>query len=56
MEATVKTKDKLTGDPPKNKGGAPKKRVKRGTILAFLAAALIQLLAFIPASFALPLI
>jgi hypothetical protein len=33
MEATVKTKDKLPGDPPKNKGGAPKKRVKRELII-----------------------
>ena len=33
MEATVKTKDKLSGDQPKNKGGAPKKRVKRELII-----------------------
>ena len=33
MEATVKTKDKLPGDQPKNKGGAPKKRVKRELII-----------------------
>ena len=33
MEATIKTKDKLSGDQPKNKGGAPKKRVKRELII-----------------------
>ena len=33
MEATTKTKDKLSGDQPKNKGGAPKKRVKRELII-----------------------
>ena len=33
MEATVKTKDKLPGEKPKNKGGAPKKRVKRELII-----------------------
>ena len=33
MGATVKTKDKLPGDQPKNKGGAPKKRVKRELII-----------------------
>jgi len=33
MEATVKTKDKIPGDQPKNKGGAPKKRIKRELII-----------------------
>ena len=33
MEATKRTKDKLPGDQPKNKGGAPKKRVKRELII-----------------------
>jgi hypothetical protein len=33
MEAGTKTKDKLPGDQPKNKGGAPKKRVRRELII-----------------------
>jgi hypothetical protein len=33
MEATTKTKDRPPGDLPKNKGGAPKKRVKRELII-----------------------
>jgi hypothetical protein len=33
MGTTVKTKHKLTGDQPKNKGGAPKKRVRRELII-----------------------
>jgi hypothetical protein len=33
METTTKTKDKLSGDRPKNKGGAPKKRVRRELII-----------------------
>ena len=33
MEATTKTKDRPPVDLPKNKGGAPKKRVKRELII-----------------------
>ena len=33
MEAKAKTKDKLSGVQPKNKGGAPKKKVKRELII-----------------------
>jgi hypothetical protein len=33
MEAITKKKDKPPGDLPKNKGGAPKKRVKRELII-----------------------
>jgi hypothetical protein len=33
MEAIAKIKDKLLGDQPKNKGGAPKKRVRRELII-----------------------
>jgi hypothetical protein len=33
MEATAKIKDRLPGVVPKNKGGAPKKRVKRELII-----------------------
>jgi hypothetical protein len=33
MEATTKTKGRLPADQPKNKGGAPKKRVKRELII-----------------------
>jgi hypothetical protein len=33
MEVTTKTKDKLSVGPPKNKGGAPKKRVRRDLII-----------------------
>jgi hypothetical protein len=33
MEATIKTTDKQQASQPKNKGGAPKKRVKRELII-----------------------
>jgi len=33
METTAKTKDKPVGEQPKNKGGAPKKRVRRDIIM-----------------------
>ena len=33
MEVIAKSKNKLPGDQPKNKGGAPKKRVKRELII-----------------------
>ena len=33
MEVIAKSKNKLSGDQPKNKGGAPKKRVKRELII-----------------------